>query len=168
MLPTVSTDPVVSASAVVQTDVSIGPGSRIGEFCFIRSQTVIGSGCTIGSYVGIEGDVVIGDRVSIQSGCHITRGVVIGDLVFLGPRVVTMNDRALNHARPWMPSERAAPSVGRGARIGGGSLLLPGVSIGANALVLAGSVVASSVPEGAVVAGNPTRIVGDVPMSERL
>ena len=152
----------------MQDDVSIGEGTRIGEFCFIRSATTIGRDTTIGSYVGIEGDVAIGDGVSIQSGCHLTRGVVIGDLAFLGPRVVTMNDRALNHGRPWLPSETAAPSVGRGARIGGGSLLLPGVTIGANALVLAGSVVASAVPEGAVVAGNPTRIVGDVPMNERV
>ena len=158
----------IATSAIVQDLVTIGDGSRIGEFCFIRTSTVIGSDTTIGSYVGIEGDVRIGSGVSIQSGCHITRGVVIEDLAFLGPRVVTMNDRSLTHARPWMPIERAAPTVGRGARIGGGTLLLPGVVVGANALVLAGSVVASSVPEGAIVAGNPTRIVGQVPASERV
>jgi acetyltransferase-like isoleucine patch superfamily enzyme len=159
---------LIAASAIVQDGVTIGGGSRVGEFCFIRSSTVIGTDTTVGSYVGIEGDVSIGDGVSIQSGCHITRGVVIEDLVFLGPRVVTMNDRALTHARPSMPVEKAAPRVGRGARIGGGSLLLPGACVGANALVLAGSVVAASVPDGAIVAGNPTRIVGQVPAVERV
>lgn len=162
------TTAIIAATAVVQDAVSIGDGSRIGEFCFIRSSTTIGADTTIGSFVGIEGDVRIGSGVSIQSGCHITRGVVIEDLAFLGPRVVTMNDRSITHARPSMPIERAAPRVGRGARIGGGSLLLPGVVVGANALVLAGSVVATSVPEGAIVAGNPTRIVGQVPASERV
>ena len=153
---------------VVFPDVSLGEGTRLGNFVMIRSNTVIGVDCTIGSYVDIEGDVVIGDHVSLQSGCYITRGVVMEDDVFFGPRVVTMNDKRIAHRRSSVTFVRSAQRILRAARVGGGSVLLPGVTIGANSLVGAGSVVTSDVPEGAIVVGNPARVVGTVPPEEIL
>ena len=143
-------------------DVAIGEGTRVGNFVMIRSHTLIGNDCTIGSYVDIEGDVTIGNHVSLQSGCYITRGVIIEDEVFCGPRVITMNDKRIVHRRPGLTFVREGPRIQRGARVGGGSVLLPGVNIGANSLVGAGSVVTKDVPEGAIVVGNPARIVGTV------
>ncbi|MBF0496962.1 MAG: N-acetyltransferase [Deltaproteobacteria bacterium] len=128
----------------------------------IRSGTRIGQGCTIGSYVDIEGDVIIGDNVSLQSACYITRGVVIENEVFCGPRVVTMNDKRICHRRPSLTFVRQAPRILRAARVGGGSILLPGVTIGENAFVGAGSVVTKDVPDYAIAVGNPARIVGRV------
>jgi len=151
---------------VIFPDVTVGDGTRIGNFVLIRSDTVIGEGCTIGSYVDIEGDVVIGDNVSLQSGCYITRGVVIEDEVFCGPRVLTLNDKRITHRRPGLTFVRAAPRIMRAARVGGGSVLLPGITIGSNALVGAGSIVTKDVPDGAIVAGNPARVVGEVPPEE--
>jgi acetyltransferase-like isoleucine patch superfamily enzyme len=153
---------------VIFPDVTIGAGTRVGNFVLIRDRTAIGADCTIGSYVDIEGDVVIGNGVSLQSGCYITRGVVIEDDVFCGPRVVTMNDRRIVHRRPGLAFVRQAPRIGRAARIGGGSVLLPGVTIGANAFVGAGAVVTRDVPDGAIVVGNPARIIGTVPPEELL
>jgi acetyltransferase-like isoleucine patch superfamily enzyme len=147
-------------------DVTIGDGTRLGNFVMIRSNTAIGTGCTIGSYVDIEGDVVIGDHVSLQSGCYITRGVVIEDEVFCGPRVITMNDKRIVHRRPGLTFVREGPRIERAARVGGGSVLLPGVTIGANAFVGAGSVVTKDVPPGAIVVGNPARVVGTVRSEE--
>jgi UDP-2-acetamido-3-amino-2,3-dideoxy-glucuronate N-acetyltransferase len=147
-------------------DVTIGEGTRVGNFVMIRSETMIGAGCTIGSYVDIEGDVVIGDNVSLQSGCYITRGVVIEDEVFCGPRVITMNDKRIVHRRPGLSFDRQGPRIERAARVGGGSVLLPGVTIGSNAFVGAGSVVTRDVPAGAIVVGNPARIVGTVRSEE--
>lgn len=153
-------------NCVVQNGVSIGEGTRLGNFVFIRTQTTIGTGCIIGSFVDIEGDVVIGAYVSLQSGCYVTRGVVIEDEVFCGPRVITMNDKRMSYRRTAVPFQRSAPRILRAARVGGGSVLLPGVTVGENALVGAGSVVTKDVPDGAIVVGNPARPVGRVPQEE--
>ena len=153
---------------VISDDVSIGDDTQFGNFVFVRAKTVIGRGCRIGSFVDIEGDVVIGDYVSLQSGCYITRGVEIEDEVFCGPRVITMNDKRIVHRRPTLTFERSAPRIRRAARVGGGSVLLPGVTVGENAFVGAGSVVTRDVPDGVIVAGNPARIVGEVRGDERI
>ncbi len=148
---------------VIFPDVEIGEGTRLGNFVMIRSSTIIGRECTVGSYVDIEGDVVIGDHVSLQSGVYVTRGVVIEDEVFCGPRVITMNDKRIVHRRPNLTWEKAAPRILRAARVGGGSVLLPGITVGENALVGAGSVVTRDVPDRTIVVGNPARVIGIVP-----
>ena len=159
---------VLGQFSVIFPDVTVGEGTRIGNFVMIRSNTLIGTDCTIGSYVDIEGDVTIGNHVSLQSGCYITRGVVIEDEVFCGPRVITMNDKRIVHRRPGLVFVREGPRIMRAARVGGGSVLLPGITIGANAFVGAGSVVTKDVPPGAIVVGNPARIIGTVRSEELL
>jgi acetyltransferase-like isoleucine patch superfamily enzyme len=153
---------------VIFPDVTIGEGTRLGNFVMIRSATRIGERCTIGSYVDIEGEVIVGSHVSLQSGCYITRGVVIEDDVFCGPRVITMNDKRICHRRPALTFVRNAPRILRAARVGGGSVLLPGITVGENAFVGAGSVVTKDVPDGVIVAGNPACVVGQVRAEELL
>ncbi len=114
---------------VIFPGVTLGEGTRLGNFVLIRGDTRIGVGCTIGSYVDIEGDVIIGDHVSLQSACYITRGVIIEDEVFCGPRVTTMNDKRICHRRANLVFERQAPRIRRAARVGGGAVLLPGVTV---------------------------------------
>ena len=147
----------------IADDVNLGTGTRIGNFVYIRSSTTIGQGCLIGSYVDIEGEVQIGDFVSLQSGCYVTRGVVIENEVFCGPRVVTINDKAISYRRSSLTFKRQAPRICRAARVGGASVLCPGVTIGENAFVAAGAVVTGDVPDRAMVAGNPARVIGRVP-----
>jgi acetyltransferase-like isoleucine patch superfamily enzyme len=155
-------------NCVLHDDVSVGAGTRLGNFVFIRDQTSIGRNCIVGSFVDIEGDVRIGDYVSLQSGCYVTRGVVIEDEVFCGPRVITMNDKTMSYRRDSLQFVRQAPRILRAARVGGGSVLLPGVTIGENALVGAGSVVTRDVADGTIVVGNPARQVGLVAANELL
>ena len=151
---------------LIAEDARIGRDTRIGNFVFIRDHSVVGDRCMIGSYVDIEGDVVIGDFVSLQSGCYITRGVIIESEVFCGPRVVTMNDKRMSYRRTSLSFSRRAPRILRAARIGGASILCPGVTIGENAFVGAGSVVTRDVPDRTLVAGNPARVIGVVPENE--
>jgi UDP-2-acetamido-3-amino-2,3-dideoxy-glucuronate N-acetyltransferase len=151
---------------VISKDAKIGEQTRIGNFVLIRDATIIGISCTIGSYVDIEGEVRIGNFVSLQSGCYITRGVEIENEVFCGPRVVTMNDKWITYRRPSMTFVRQSPRILRGARVGGGSLLMPGVTVGENAFVGAGSVVTKDVPDQTIVAGNPACVVGKVPKEQ--
>lgn len=133
----------------VQDNVSIGDGTRVGSFTLVHQGTVIGTDTTIGSHCNIC-DCRIGNRVSIQTGCHITRGVVIEDDVFIGPGVITLNDKLTG-------GEMTFPRICRGAKIGGGSVILPGVTIGENVVVGAGSVVSRDVPAERIVFGNPAR-----------
>lgn len=133
----------------VQEDVVIGPGTRVGSFTLIHAGAIIGSGCTIGSHCNIC-RCEIGANVSIQTACHITRGTRIEDDVFIGPGVLTLNDTLKD-------KELRAPVIMRGARVGGGSLILPGIVIGENASVGAGSVITRDITRGGVSFGNPAR-----------
>ena len=151
---------------IIFEDAQIGEGTRIGNFVFIRDKTVIGESCIVGSYVDIEGEVQIGNLVSLQSGCYLTRGVIIEDEVFCGPRIITMNDKPICYRRPSLTFKRQAPRILRGARVGGGSILCPGVTVGENALVGAGAVVTRDVPDRVIVAGNPAIEIGRVPSDQ--
>lgn len=140
-----------AALTEVQDNVEIGAGTRVGSMTLIHQGAKIGVGATIGSHCNIC-DCRIGNRVSIQTACHITRGVVIEDDVFIGPRVVTLNDKLTGGTMTY-------PRICRGAKVGGGSVILPGVTIGENAIVGAGSVVTRDVPAGQTVVGNPARVL---------
>jgi len=153
-------------NCIIFDNVVIGADTRVGNFVFVRSDTEIGSNCVIGSFVDIEGEVKIGDNSSIQSGCYLTRGVVIEDEVFLGPRVITMNDKKMSYHRESLTFERSAPKVLHGARVGGGVVLLPGVTVGRNAFIGAGSVVTKDIPDKTIAYGNPAKVVGEVPDNE--
>ena len=136
----------------VQDDVTIGAGSRVGSFTLIHKGARIGRNCTIGSHCNIC-RCQIGDHVSVQTGCHITNGVVIEDHVFVGPGVITLND-------PLVPGKPlTAPAIRQGAKIGGGSILLPGVVVGRAVIVGSGGIVVKDVPEGQTVIGHSVRVL---------
>jgi UDP-2-acetamido-3-amino-2,3-dideoxy-glucuronate N-acetyltransferase len=135
----------------VQADVTIGSGTRIGSFTLVHAGAKIGTDTTIGSHCNICA-CSIGKNVSIQTACHITRGVIVEDDVFIGPHVTTLNDKLKGGPLTY-------PRLRKGAKIGGGSVILPGVTIGEGAIVGAGSVVTKDVQPGTTVAGNPARIV---------
>ncbi|WP_363348426.1 acyltransferase [Methylocystis echinoides] len=137
--------------------VSIGPGSRIWQFCVILPGARIGAGCNVNAHCFVENDVVIGDNVTVKSGVYLWDGVRLEDNVFVGPNVTFTNDM-FPRSKAY-PEKFARTIVRRGASIGAGATILPGVEIGEEAMVGAGTVVSSNVPPRAVVVGNPMRIL---------
>ena len=135
----------------------IGSGTRIWQFVVILPGARIGADCNICSHTLIENDVVVGDRVTIKSGVQLWDGLRIEDDVFIGPNVTFTNDPFPRSKR--YPDTFAVTTVKTGASIGGGATILPGITIGRCAMVGAGAVVTKSVPDGAVVVGNPACIV---------
>jgi acetyltransferase-like isoleucine patch superfamily enzyme len=128
----------------------------------IGDRTVLGRGSTI------DFNTRVGDRVSIQTLVYLTAEALVEDDVFIGPGVTTTNDDTMGrHPR----GERlAGPILRRACRIGGGSVLTPGVEIGAEAFVAAGAVVTRDVAPRDVVMGVPARVVrtvGDEDLLER-
>ena len=139
----------------------IGQGTRIWQFVVVLAGARIGSDCNLCAHVFVENEVVVGDRCTVKSGVQLWDGVTLGDDVFIGPNVTFTND-------PWPRSgvrlERyARTTVGSRASIGANATILPGLVIGADAMVGAGSVVTKDVPPGALVFGNPARVIRRVP-----
>ena len=116
----------------------------------------IGENCKIDAYVYIEEGVRIGNNCKIRAFAFIPTGVTIGDNVFIGPRVTFTNDKYPRVDGDW---QLLKTFVQDNSAIGAGSIILPGVNIGRNALVGAGSVVTCNVPDSAIVAGVPARLV---------
>ena len=139
---------------------SIGAGTRIWAFAHILKGAQIGTDCNICDGVFIENDVIVGNRVTIKCGVQLWDGIEIEDDVFIGPNATFTNDKFPRSKKH--PNTYARTRVEKGASIGGNATILPGLNIGKHAMVGAGSVVTRSVPEGAIIYGNPARIVGYV------
>jgi len=143
--------------ALVDEGVSIGAGTRVWGFSHLLSGAQIGADCNICEQVFIEGDVVVGDRVTVKCGVQLWNGLRVEDDVFIGPNVTFTNDPFPRSKR--YPDSFLQTHIKAGASIGGGAVILPGLTIGEKAMVGAGSVVTKSVPPGAVVIGNPARVI---------
>lgn len=148
--------PFVHTHALVESD-RIGERTRIWAFVHILPGARIGSDCNICDHVFIENDVHVGDRVTIKSGVQLWDGVRLADDVFVGPNATFTNDLMPRSRNPdFVPLET---SVEAGASIGANATILPGLTIGARAMVAAGAVVTRNVPPDTLVAGNPARVL---------
>jgi UDP-2-acetamido-3-amino-2,3-dideoxy-glucuronate N-acetyltransferase len=135
----------------------IGSGTRVWQFAVIVKGAKIGTNCNICAHTFIEGGVVIGNDVTLKSGVYLWDGIELADGVFVGPNATFTNDpmpRSRQH-----PPSFARTLVERGASIGANATLLPGITIGEEAIVGAGSVVTKDVPPRVIVVGNPARVL---------
>lgn len=149
----------VRSGAILYAGVSLGTDTAIGHRTLIRSHSTLGEHCLIGHGLVIERDCTFGNWVRCSPLSHITSSVVAGDRVFLGAGIRTINDKHLI----WNDTEGREPDLvpprfEEGARIGTGSTVLGGVTVGVRALVGAASVVTRDVPAGAVAYGSPARV----------
>jgi UDP-2-acetamido-3-amino-2,3-dideoxy-glucuronate N-acetyltransferase len=143
----------------------IGEGTRVWAFAHVLPRARIGRQCNICDHVFIENDVVLGDNVTVKCGVQLWDGLRVADDVFIGPNATFSNDK-YPRSRQYQ-AKLLETFIERGASIGGGACVLPGLRIGARAMVGAGSVVTQDVPANAVVSGNPARIVGYVDATRR-
>ena len=143
--------------ALVDAGARIGARTRVWGFSHVLAGARIGADCNICEQVFIENDVIVGDRVTFKRGVQLWDGLRVGDDVHIGPNVTFTNDKypkSRNSGYTCLPTHIEA-----GASIGGGAVILPGLTIGAGAMVGAGAVVTRSVPPGVTVVGNPARIM---------
>jgi acetyltransferase-like isoleucine patch superfamily enzyme len=156
----------IHPSADVSDAADIGEGTRVWHEAQVREGAVIGKECIVGKGVYIDASVRIGDRCKLQNGVFVFHGFNLEDGVFLGPGVMLLNDKTPRAINPdgtlksdadWTASEGL---VMNGASVGGGVVVLPGVTIGRFAMVGSGAVVTRDVPDHGLVYGNPARLKG--------
>lgn len=148
-------------SSIVSKSAKIGNATKIWQFCNVMDEVEIGEQCNIGQGVFVEKGVKIGNRVKIKNNVALYTGILCEDDVFLGPGCVFTN---VKNPRSFIEkkNEFRQTVIKKGATIGANATILCGHTIGAYALVGAGSVVTSDVPEYALVIGNPARVRGYV------
>lgn len=165
----------IHATAEVSAEAEIGEGSSIWHQAQVREGARIGRKCIVGKGSYVDAGVILGDNVKVQNYVSIYHGVTLEEGVFCGPHCVFTNDkrpRAINAdgtlkgTDDWKLSETL---VKKGAAIGANGVIVCGVTVGAWAMIGAGSVVTRDVPDYGLVCGNPARLIGFVcPCGERL
>jgi acetyltransferase-like isoleucine patch superfamily enzyme len=166
--PTVIGDgTIVSTGAVVFAGTKVGARVILGDQSCVRERVVVGDDVVIGRGSLVENDTTIGALTKIQAEAYITAYSTLEDNVFIAPCVVTTNDNFMGRTEKRHDLIKG-PTIRRGARIGGGAVLLPGIEIGAEAFVGAGAVVTKNVEPRMLVVGNPARVMRPVAADELL
>jgi len=164
---TIGDGTVISTGAIVFAGSSLGANCIVGDQACIRERVTIGDDVVVGRGSLVENDTTIGALTKIQADAYITAYSTLEDNVFIAPCVVTTNDNFMGR------TERrheliAGPTIRRGARVGGGAVICPGIEIGEEAFVGAGAVVTKDVPARMLVVGNPARVIREVAADELL
>ena len=152
----------VHESSYLDDNVVIGNNTKIWHFCHIQSGAMIGENCSLGQNVNIANNVHIGSEVKIQNNVSVYEGVEIEDGVFLGPSCVFTNDLTPRAKYPKGHGNYKKTIVKEGASIGANATIVCGHTVGQYAMVAAGAVVTKDVPDYALAAGVPARVIGRV------
>jgi acetyltransferase-like isoleucine patch superfamily enzyme len=164
---------VLGAGTIISTGAIVFAGTTLGERVIVGDQACVRERCTIGDDVVVgrgslvENDTAVGARTRIQANAYVTAYSLLEDDVFIAPCVITTNDNFMGRTEKRLELMKG-PTIRRGARVGGGSVLLPGIEIGEEAFIGAGAVVLHDVPPRAVMVGSPARQIRDVPDEELL
>jgi acetyltransferase-like isoleucine patch superfamily enzyme len=158
---------IVSTGAIVFAGTRIGARVILGDQSCVRERVIVGDDVVLGRGSLIENDTTVGAMTKIQAMAYITAHSTLEEHVFIAPCVVTTNDNFMGRTERRHELTKGA-TIRRGARVGGGAVLCPGVEVGEEAFVGAGAVVTKSVPPRALVVGNPARVLREVPSEELL
>lgn len=152
----------VHESSYIDDNVEIGEGTKIWHFCHIQSGAKIGKKCSFGQNVNVANRVIIGNECKIQNNVSIYEGVELEDGVFCGPSCVFTNDLTPRARFPKGSANYKKTLIKEGASIGANATIVCGHTIGRYAMVAAGAVVTKDVPDYALVAGIPAKVIGTV------
>ena len=155
-------DYFVHESSYVDADVKIGEGTKIWHFCHIQKGARIGKNCSFGQNVNISNNVIVGNDCKVQNNVSIYEGVELEDGVFCGPSCVFTNDLTPRARYPKGREGYKKTLIREGASIGANATIVCGHIIGKYAMVAAGAVVTKDVPDHALVAGVPAKVVGRI------
>ncbi|MCI9619463.1 MAG: N-acetyltransferase [Dorea sp.] len=155
-------DYFVHESSYVDADVKIGEGTKIWHFCHIQKGARIGKNCSFGQNVNISNNVIVGNDCKVQNNVSIYEGVELEDGVFCGPSCVFTNDLTPRARYPKGRDGYKKTLIREGASIGANATIVCGHIIGKYAMVAAGAVVTKDVPDYALVAGVPAKVVGRI------
>jgi acetyltransferase-like isoleucine patch superfamily enzyme len=158
---------IVSTGAIVFAGSTVGAGCILGDQSCVRERVTIADDVVVGRGSLVENDTTIGSGTRIQAEAYITAYSTLEEDVFIAPCVVTTNDNFMGRTEKRMALMKG-PTIRRGARVGGGAILLPGIEVGEEAFVGAGAVVTKDVPARKLVVGSPARVLRDVPEDELL
>jgi acetyltransferase-like isoleucine patch superfamily enzyme len=160
-------DSIVSTGAIVFAGTRIGARAILGDQSCVRERVAVGDDVVVGRGSLVENDTTIGARTKIQADAYVTAYSTLEEDVFVAPCVVTTNDNFMGRTEKRLELMKG-PTIRRGARIGGGAILCPGIEIGEDAFVGAGAVVTKDVPSRTVVVGSPARVIRAGPAEELL
>jgi acetyltransferase-like isoleucine patch superfamily enzyme len=158
---------IVSTGAIVFAGSRIGVRVILGDQSCVRERVDVGDDVVLGRGSLIENDTKVGARTRIQADAYITAYSELEEDVFIAPCVVTTNDNFMGRTERRHDLMKG-PTIRRGARVGGGAVLCPGIEVGVEAFVGAGAVVTKDVPPRMVVVGSPARAIREVPPDELL
>ena len=158
---------IVSTGAIVFAGTEVGARVIVGDQSCIRERVSLGDDVVVGRGSLVENDTTIGARTKIQAEAYVTAYSTLEEDVFIAPCVVTTNDNFMGRTEERLALMKG-PTIRRGARIGGGAILLPGIEVGEEAFVGAGAVVTKDVAPRMLVVGSPARVLREVPDEELL
>ncbi len=158
---------MIGASVVIYVGSELANNVLIADTAAIRENVTIGEFTIVGRGATVENLTTIGKKCKLETGCYITAYSTVEDYCFIAPKVTTTNDNFLGRTEERFKHFKGV-TIRRGGRIGGGAVILPGIEIGADAVVGAGSVVTRDVPPGKIVVGVPAKIFRDTPVEQLL
>ena len=154
----VLTNVFIHEKALVSKTAKIGAGTKVWAFAQIGDNARVGKNCVIGNGAYLDRDIVVGNNVKIHNKALLYRGLIVEDNCFIGPGVCFTNDKSPRYDKI-RDLKDISWHLKKGASVGANATILPDINIGRNAVIGAGAVVTKDVPDGAVVCGNPARVV---------
>ena len=157
----------IGANVIIYSGAVIGESTLVADLATVREDVEIGSFVIIGRNVTVENHVSIGTRTKIQSNSYITAYSTLEDHVFIAPCVTTTNDNFMGRTEARFDKIKGA-IIKKGARVGGASIILPGITIAEETFVAAGALVTKDTEPKTLIKGVPAKVVREVPDEELL